>query len=61
MFFCFLVQGLIPPTVIANHDLRFLVTVLLPKRSMIALKNQLHALWVQCSVLFLKQMKNKNH
>jgi len=54
-----LVQGLVPPNVIANHDLKFLVTVLLPRRSMIALKNQLHALWIQCSMLFLKQKKNK--
>jgi len=59
MLLCFLVQGLIPPNVIANHDLKFLVTVLLPRRSMIALKNQLHALWLQCSMLFLKQKKNK--
>ena len=59
MLLCFLVQGLIPPTVIANHDLKFLVTVLLPKRSIIALKNQLHFLGLQLSMLFLKQKKNK--
>ena len=53
MLLCFLVQGLIPPSVIANHDLKFLVTVLLPRRSMIALKNQIHALWIQ----FLKEKK----
>jgi hypothetical protein len=58
MLFCFLVQGLIPPNVIANHDLKFLVTVLLPKRSMIALKNQLHALWIQSNILFLTKKKN---
>ena len=27
MLLCFLVQGLIPPNVIANHDLKFLVTL----------------------------------
>jgi hypothetical protein len=59
MLLCFLVQGLIPPNVIANHDLKFLVTVLLPKRSMIALKNQLYVLWAQCSMMFLRLTKNK--
>lgn len=52
MLLCFLVQGLVPPNVIANHDLKFLVTIMLPKRSIIVLKNQLYALWLQFELLF---------
>jgi hypothetical protein len=58
MFACFLVQGLIPPNVIANHDLKFFATLLLPKRSIIVLKSQLRMLWMQLKMLFASK-KNK--
>ena len=59
MLLCFFVQGLIPPSVIANHDLKFLATLLLPRRSMIVLKNQLRVLWMQFELLFSKEKKNR--
>ena len=52
MLLCFFVQGLIPPGVIANHDLKFLATLLLPRRSMMILKNQLRVLWIQLNMFF---------
>lgn len=55
---CFFVQGLIPPNVIANHDLKFFATLLLPKRSMMVLTNQLQVLWIQFNMLFVPK-KNK--
>ena len=58
MLVCFLVQGLIPPNVVANHDLKFFVTLLLPKRSMTVLKNQLQVFWIQLKMLVLSK-KNK--
>jgi hypothetical protein len=58
MLLCFFVQGLVPPNVIASHDLKFLATILLPKRSVMVLKNQLYALWIQLnSLLFPKKNK----
>jgi hypothetical protein len=58
MLVCYLVQGLIPPNVIANHDLKFLATLLLPRRSMMVLKNQLQVLWIQFNML-IGPKKNK--
>jgi hypothetical protein len=58
MLVCFLVQGLIPPNVIANHDLKLLATILLPKRSLIVFKSQLHAMWIQFNLFVLSKKRN---
>jgi len=58
MLLCFLVQGLIPPNVIANHDLKFFATLMLPKRSFVIFKNQLQVFWIQLNMLFVSK-KNK--
>jgi len=57
MLVCFLVQGLIPPNAIASHDLKFFATLLLPKRSVLVLKNQLRILLIHLNLLFFSKKK----
>lgn len=49
---------LIPTNIIARFDLRFLATIILQKRTVIALKNQLQTLLTRCTIAFEKQEKN---
>jgi hypothetical protein len=51
MLLCFLVQGLIPPNVIANHDLKFSCNdYYLPRRSIIGFEKSSAVLWIQINI-----------